>query len=83
MPDENSAYMSIMRHNAEIHPGAGIRQNSGLAPYPLHRAASGLRSCGVDGFCSLPLPLPFPFLQNKKRFLLSVYPTSDYICSIN
>ncbi|ERI81769.1 hypothetical protein HMPREF1981_02955 [Bacteroides pyogenes F0041] len=66
MPDENSAYMSIMRHNARTHPAAGIRQNSGLAPYPLRRAASDLRSCGVGGFCSLPLPLPFPFLQNKK-----------------
>lgn len=66
MPDENSAYMSTMRHNAGMHPGAGIRQNSGLAPYPFRRSASGLRSCGVDGFCSLPLPFPFPFLQNKK-----------------
>lgn len=66
MPDENSAYASTMRHNAGIHPTAGIPQNSGLVPYPFRRAASGFRSCGVDGFCSLPLPLPFPFLQNKK-----------------
>ncbi|GAE20793.1 hypothetical protein JCM10003_164 [Bacteroides pyogenes JCM 10003] len=58
-PDRASVY-------AGIHSASGIPQNSGLAPYPFRRAASDLRSCGVGGFCSLPLPLPFPFLQNKK-----------------